>query len=131
MRTPPIGDSANERTWQVLDHALPLPFDIGQIGANDDDSLISTVSQNLNSEFMAARKHQAFRAVNSEVFFLSNRSDEYTNSRLIGRSVENSRWVLVIPGLELLNDPDEGIQRFINSVSDIKIHFHTYSHAGN
>lgn len=57
--------------------------------------------------------------------------DNYTNTRLIGRSVWNSKWKLVIPGRSLLNDPDEGLDRFIQTVNDIKIHFQTYSYSGN
>ena len=56
---------------------------------------------------------------------------QYTNQRLIGRSVWNSKWKLVIPGHTLLNDSHEGLQRFINSVTDIHLYFVTYSYAGN
>ena len=31
----------------------------------------------------------------------------------------------------LLADPDEGLDRFVRTVKDIKIHFETYSYAGN
>jgi hypothetical protein len=56
---------------------------------------------------------------------------EFTNNRLIGRSVWNSQWKLVIPGRTLLADPDEGLERFIRSVKDVKLHFVTYSYSGN
>jgi hypothetical protein len=56
---------------------------------------------------------------------------QYTNRRLIGRSVWNSRWKLVIPGRTLLHDPNEGLDRFIQTVRDIKLRFVTYSYAGN
>ena len=132
MRTPPLGDSEVQRQWQVLDHALPLPYDIGSIEAGGGDAEFYTIgSRSLGGGFLAARKHQAFRAVDNEAFFLTNRSDEYTNSRLIGRSAENSKWLLVIPAAELLNDPEEGLRRFIETVSDIKLHFKTYSYSGN
>ena len=35
---------------------------------------------------------------------------------------------LVIPGKTLLDDPEEGLDLFINTVKDIKIHFETYSY---
>ena len=66
-----------------------------------------------------------------------------TDTRLIGRSVWNTRWLLIIPGGTLNNDRNEGIQRFINGglrldgtrdgngVSDIKIFFQTYAYSGN
>ncbi|MBZ5583037.1 MAG: hypothetical protein LAQ30_12710, partial [Acidobacteriia bacterium] len=37
-----------------------------------------------------------------------------SNYRLIGRSVWNTRWLLIIPAGELLSDRNEAIQRFIN-----------------
>lgn len=58
-------------------------------------------------------------------------ASQYTNRRLIGRSVWNSKWKLVIPGHTLLNDPDEALDRFIRTVKDVKLNFLTYSYAGN
>jgi hypothetical protein len=60
-----------------------------------------------------------------------------------GRSVWNTRWLLIIPAGTLHTDRNEGIQRFINGalrtdgtrdgngVSDIKIFFQTYAYSGN
>ena len=56
---------------------------------------------------------------------------QYTNNRLIGRSAWNSKWKLVIPGHTMLNDPDEGLERFIKTVRDVKLYFVTYSYSGN
>ena len=52
------------------------------------------------------------------------------DTRLIGRSVWNSEWLLIIPGAGLHADPNLGLQRLIDTVSDIKLHFTTYSHQG-
>jgi len=125
---PPLGGGAL-RSWNVLDHALPMPFDIGAI--DDGSAAPAPGATSLGGTFKTARKHQSFRAVAQEEFFAINRSHEYTNSRLIGRSVANTEWKLVIPAAELLNDPDEGMRRFIDSVDDIKLHFRTYSYSGN
>jgi hypothetical protein len=54
-----------------------------------------------------------------------------TNSRLIGRSVWNTRWKIVIPAYSLLSDEQEGFDRFLASVKDIKLFLRTYSNAGN
>ena len=44
------------------------------------------------------------------------------STSLVGRSVWNSNWMLIIPGISLTNgDPAEGIETFINAVSDIEI----------
>ena len=53
------------------------------------------------------------------------------DSRLIGRSVWNTRWLLIIPGGTLQADPNEGLRLFINGVSDIQIFFKTYAYSGN
>ncbi len=53
-----------------------------------------------------------------------------TDTRLIGRSVWNTEWVLVIPGATLLADPDMGIDRFLQDVNDIYVYFQTYAYAG-
>ncbi|MFT4640025.1 MAG: hypothetical protein ACI8T1_003350, partial [Verrucomicrobiales bacterium] len=50
---------------------------------------------------------------------------------LIGRSVWNSQWKIVIPAYTLLNDEEEGLDRFVRSVKDIQIFLRTYSHSGN
>ena len=116
------------RNWSVFDQALPLPYGIG--GSSD---AASTASQR--------RRHPAFRAHHDAFAF---GDDELcTNARLVGRSVWNSKWVLIIPGRSLLADPDEGIQRFISGglqangdrdhygVSDILLYFQTYSYSGD
>jgi hypothetical protein len=136
MRSPPLGDTSRIRSWSVNDVAVPLPFNIGNSEYSSKKFWQS--SNSLTEELFGIRKHQAFRALDSfdtvspsinawETVF--DRSA--TNRRLIGRSVWNSKWKIVIPGYTLLNDPEEGLDRFIESVDDIKIHFNTYSYSGN
>jgi len=133
MRSPPLGDASTIRTWSVQDVTIPLPFNIG-------DSSFSTrqlwqSSDSLTEPLFSIRKHQAFRPVsNSELFYgdvFELAQSQYTNRRLIGRSVWNSQWKLVIPGYGLLHDPKEGLDRFIQTVEDVKLYFVTYSYAGN
>ena len=58
--------------------------------------------------------------------------DDLTNDmRLIGRSAWNTEWMMIIPGGTLLFDPNQGLEKFISTVSDIKVYFQTYSYAGN
>ncbi len=137
MRSPPLGDSTTVRTWQVNDVTVPLPFNIG---ASEFSTLQWWQSSDfLSEEMFSVRKHQAFRPVSSADIFSFNlygsggtlQPSQYTNSRLIGRSVWNSEWKLVIPGDVLLSDPEEGLRRFIRTVEDIKLHFITYSYSGN
>ena len=132
MRSPPLGDAGGVRSWNVQDVAVPMPFNIGASELNSKKLWQS--SDSLSEELFTIRKHQAFRAVSTASVFNDNPemlADNYTNTRLIGRSVWNSKWKLVIPGRSLLNDPDEGLDRFIQTVNDIQVHFHTYSYSGN
>ena len=83
----------------------------------------------MSEPVFTVRKHQAFRAVPDGTNFPSDPG--FTNSRLIGRSVWNTRWKLVIPGNTLLADPNQGLQTFIDTVTDIKLHLESYSYSGN
>lgn len=137
MRTPPLGDTSSTHRWTVQEHLLAMPFNLGQNpynSARNFDSALDLDSSliNGNGDF-PVRKHQPFRAVSTpDVFYqMSHVMDNYTNSRLVGRSVWNTRWKLVIPGETLLNNPEEGLERFIRTVSDIKLHLKTYSYTGN
>ncbi len=126
IRTPPInGSQSRIRTFDVLDHAMPFPFDVGGVeGASFN-------FQTQGDPFFLPRRHQPFRAVDDPTLFYSTVPEEFTNSRLIGRSVWNGQWKLVIPASALLSDPDEGLERFIESVRDIELFMRTYSNAGN
>jgi len=55
----------------------------------------------------------------------------FTNARLIGRSVWNSQWKIVIPAITLLNNEQQGMNNFAASVKDIQLFFRTYSNSGN
>ncbi len=130
MRTPPLGGvDPVIRQWNVHDHAMPLPFDIGNGGFGENT--LWTANSSLTEPFFLPRKHQPFRAVADPTLFYSTMPDEFTNRRLVGRSAWNTQWKLVIPAQPLLADPEEGIERFIRSVSDVKLFLRTYSHAGN
>ncbi|MBI4326638.1 MAG: hypothetical protein HY674_15445, partial [Chloroflexi bacterium] len=136
MRSPPLGDTSVVRTWNVDDVTIPLPFNIG--GSDFSTKQLWQSSDSLSEQLFGVRKHQAFRPVSSASVFSQNiyfgsalSFSQYTNRRLIGRSVWNSKWKLVIPGYTLLNNPNEGLDRFIQTVKDVKLHFVTYSYAGN
>lgn len=137
MRSPPLGDTSTIRTWNVNDVAIPLPYNIGASGFSD--APFYQAANSLTEPLYAIRKQQAFRPVSSLQAFNTSiygatgslQPSQYTNQRLIGRSVWNSQWKLVIPGKNLLADPNQGLARFINSVKDIHLNFVTYSYSGN
>jgi hypothetical protein len=129
MRTP-LGDTGEIRSWQVVDQALPLPYNLGASDFN------TTQFFGPNDTFAerpwVIRKHQAFRMVeNPEVYLEGELPIVYTNARLIGRSVWNSQWKIVIPAITLLKDEQMGMDNFAKSVDDIKLFLRTYSNSGN
>ncbi len=125
------------REWRVVDQKIPMPRDFLA-----DPSLVTSIGipiyDGLTGTFAEINK---FSAVDGTVDLGSGTLDTSKitrDSRLLGRSVWNSRWMLIIPGIELhRSDPQLGIQRFINGngswkgVSDIKLYFETYHYSGN
>jgi hypothetical protein len=137
MRSPPLGDAGTIRTWTVSDVAIPMPFNIG--ASDFSTKSLWQSSDSLTEPLFAVRKHQAFRPVSTTSVFSPSLygangtllRTQYTNNRLVGRSVWNTQWKLVIPGKTLLNDPKAGLDRFIQTVKDAKLYFVTYSYSGN
>ena len=138
MRVP--SDELDEiRSWQVADQALPVPYPIGEQDWDSPDW--SVLKDSLGNELYNIRKYPSMRAYHDSGDF--DAAEVINNSRLIGRSVWNTKWVLIIPGGTLLADGDEGLDRFIhgtetapgvrdeNGVKDIRIFFQTYSYSGN
>lgn len=135
----PDGTSETIRDWSVVDQALPVPYPINDLDWLDPDW--SALKDLLGGQMFNLRKHGSLRAYHDSGTW--DASQVSNNARLIGRSVWNSRWILVIPGGTLLSDADLGIDRFIhgsqisngvwdeNGVKDIKLIFQTYSYAGN
>jgi len=136
----PTFDDFSTRQWQIIDQVLPVPFPIGAQELEDANWI--PMADSLSNNFNEVRRFSQFRAHHfSEPF---DETQIATDSRLIGRSVWNREWVVIIPGGSLLNDPDEGLETFINGqeiddsgerdglgVSDIRIFFNTYSYSGN
>jgi hypothetical protein len=129
MRTP-MGDTGDIRSWQVVDQALPLPYNLGASDFN------TTQFFGPNDTFAerpwVTRKHQAFRMVaDPAIYEDGSLPTVFTNARLIGRSVWNSQWKIVIPAHTLLKDEQAGMNNFAASVDDIKLFLRTYSNSGN
>ncbi len=137
MRSPPLGDASVIRTWNVNDVAIPLPFNVS--AAAFSSTPFYTSANSLSEPLFAVREHQAFRPVSTTSVFNTSiygangalQPSQYTNKRLIGRSVWNSKWKLVIPGRAMLYNPNAALDRFIQSVKDVHLYFITYSYAGN
>jgi hypothetical protein len=116
------------RVWKLVDQQVPTP--IPSVNATLDQSSFTPLLDSLNGRIGSPRRYASFRAYHNaeaDVDF----DELVTDTRLVGRSVWNTEWMLIIPGLTLNSDPDEGLDRFIGQVSDIKLIFQTYGHTGN
>ena len=107
--------------YRVIDQVLPLPYTIGS-SELDDENYITTFSGLDGTSDSAAkiRKHSTLVADGS-----------IYSTRLVGRSVWNDRWLLVIPAASLNANRAEGLETFIKGVSDIRLGVKAYARHGN
>jgi hypothetical protein len=137
LRSPTRGGQVL-RHWTVFNQALPLPYNIGHADLDCPDWI--PVMDSLREPFAQIRRFASFRAYHDSGLF--DDADTRNNGRLVGRSVWNTRWLLIIPGRTLLSDPQEGLDRFLygalvngvrdgKGVKDIQIRFRTYSIGGD
>jgi len=126
MRSPT--DRTGEiRTWRILDQRLPVPFPIGQLELANPEWI--PIVNTLSEEYAAIRQYSSFRAFHDSGDF--DPAETITDSRLIGRSVWNTRWLLIIPMGTLHSDREYAFEKFVSGVSDIKIFFLSYAYSGN
>lgn len=147
LRTPASGNFRT-RNWTVLDQRIPVPFPIGQ-SALDSQTWIPALDS-LSDPIGGIRQYSSFRAFHDTGVF--DPAQVTTDSRSIGRSVWNTRWMLVIPGGTLLADANEalntliygrrapgsgtvidpaGVARDGKGIDDILLFFQTYAYSGN
>jgi hypothetical protein len=138
MRSP-SSQTGETREWRILDQALPVPFPLSGGDLNNPDWI--PLNDTLVGELADIRKYARFRAFHDSGSF--SPAETISDSRLIGRSVWNTRWLLIIPAGTLHGDRQEALARFIhgrllpngerdgNGVTDVKIFFQTYAYSGN
>jgi hypothetical protein len=115
------------REWSIVDQKLPIPLPVRGSDLNNPDWIPSLDS--LDGSMIKIRKFSSFRAYHDNGYFDPDQMSY--ESRLVGRSVWNTRWMLIIAGGTFHFDPDYGLETFIDNVSDIKIFFQTYAISGN
>lgn len=116
------------RAWSVKEQRIPVPYVINQ-GQISSPSFIPTLD-GIDGGFGDFRRHGDFRMYHDNGDPEADDSELIYENRLVGRSVWNSEWMLVIPGANLATDPMEGVTKFSETVTDIKLYFDTYSHQG-
>jgi hypothetical protein len=127
------------REWKILDQILPAPLAITDLSSTFGQSTWIPINEmEMDEQFAALRRYAQMPAYHDGN---PNPVDLDGYRRLIGRSVWNTRWLLIIPAGSLLNDRNEALERFINGrlvggqrnlqgVSDIKVFFKVYSVPG-
>ena len=143
MRVP--GTDANDAiaAFDVVDQTIPAPFPITAAEIADAAWFPTYSGETAGSDSETRlRRHPSFRAYFGERGAAP--SDAALDAvRLVGRSVWNTRWLLVIPAGSLNSDRELAMRAFVygldsdgdgrvdvNPVSDIRIGFRTYSHGG-
>lgn len=145
MLIPTSGDLAT-REWNVIDQKIPIPLPVAQSDLKNPNWI--PLQDSLNGTIAEIRRYSMFRAYHDAGFQAEQMNFD---SRIIGRSVWNTRWMLVIPGGTMLADQTEGLDTFVhglkapngpatdsrgqkrdgNGVKDIKLYFQTYAYSGN
>ncbi len=104
----------------------PCPLPAGDSDLGNPDWIPSL--DGLNGSMTEIRRYSGFRAYHDSGYFDANQMSH--DSRLVGRSVWNSRWMLIIPGGTFHYDTTQGLDTFISTVTDIRIFFQTYAMSG-
>ena len=117
----PAGTTRKVLGWNVVDQVMPLPYTVGSTQL-DDEAWISTMSGLDGTSDSAAtiRRHSTLRV-----------GSDFTSTRLVGRSVWNGKWLLVIPASSLNADRARALETFIGGVGDIRLGIKAYSRSGN
>ena len=117
----PAGNERKLVKWNVVDQVLPLPYSIGSTQLDDVLWISSFSGLDGTSDSVATiRRHSTLRV-----------GDCFKSTRLVGRSVWNDKWILVIPASSLNQNREKSLEKFVNGISDIKLGIKAYSRHGN
>jgi hypothetical protein len=126
----PHSNELRVREWNVIDQSIPVPYPIGNADLHDPDWI--PVHDSLSELLGEIRRFSSFRAygIYGSAATL-NRNELTYDTRLVGRSVWNTRWLLIIPGRTFHHNGEQGLNQFLSDVKDIKLLFETYGYSGN
>lgn len=134
IMTVPNSPDFDLRLWNVMDQVIPVPYPAttANLSSPTWKPFVDTVTSP-DGRFGDIRKFSSFRATgfDSPVPDDIDISQLTYDSRLVGRSAWNTKWLLIIPGATLNSDPSTGLNDFINSVKDIKLVINSYGYSGN
>lgn len=124
------------RQYAVLDQSIPAPNDL--VPGDTSFAAVDWIPEqdDVSEPWTQVRRFSQLPVSSSSVL---NANQVTTDTRLIGRSVWNTDWLLIIPGSNLLANGEEGLRRLINGnpampgshgITDIRLYFDTYSTSG-
>ncbi|MCG8317195.1 MAG: hypothetical protein MI976_28580, partial [Pseudomonadales bacterium] len=126
-------DITQLRSYQVFDQAIPVPTDLTSGDTSYEEEGWIPGNDSVLTRWDRRRRFSDIPVSTDPVFDFDAVT---TSGRLVGRSVWNTEWVLIIPGKSLAADGGLGIQTLINGdnanptnegISDIRLVFDTYS----
>ena len=131
------------RSYSVVDQVVPVPYPLGSTSLDEPDwTAIYNAYTGGGDPLASIRRYPSLRAYHDHGTFSD--SDMLSNTRLVGRSVWNTRWLLIIPAGTLAVDRDFALEALIRGadldqdgkldqpgIQDILIGFQTYSNSGN
>ncbi|MCG8537028.1 MAG: PA14 domain-containing protein [Pseudomonadales bacterium] len=129
LRSPSQVDKV--RQYAVVEQAIPVPVDLFNNGGFDQPGwspLFNGITS--NDSWDATRQHPQVQAGWGAT---SGQLQPLGSTRLVGRSVWNTEWMLIVPGVALLADQQEGLRRLIrgdgngNGITDIELFFESFS----
>jgi len=141
MRSPG-SDGGELLAYNVVDQVVPLPFPLGSSSLDEPDwAAVYNAYTGSSDPLASIRRYPSLRA------YPDQSADEeamLSNTRLVGRSVWNTRWLLIIPAGALNADRDFALTTLIYGadlnkdgkleqpgILDIEVGFETYSNSGN
>ncbi len=116
------------RAWKVVNQRIPVPF---PLNISDLSELAYQSSVNgLTGTSASLVRMGDFRAVPTVSGAPAGIDPAYTDSALFSRSVWNDKWALFIPAASMRGDQDFALDRFIQTVTDIRLELTTFSASG-
>lgn len=140
MRSPTTPTNPNDPRalirWKVVDQLLPLA-QVLEMNNLEKPPWIPSYYNNVEAGFgLELRKYPRLRAYHDGGTFREDETQK-SSSLLVGRSVWNTEWLLVIPA-STLGSPKTALDTFINGpgpgrtgILDILVYFQTYANPRN
>jgi hypothetical protein len=118
------------RIWNVVDQNIPIPYPAtsANLGNQNWRPFIDSV-RNASGAFGDIRRFSSFLSAGNKGRTAA--VTEVQDFSLVGRSVWNTKWLLIIPGASLHNNSSTGLDEFVNSVTDIKLTIDSFGYSGN